>query len=147
MRVPSRIPAGSRERGSASLEMVVLAPALLLVLAVLVLAGRLALAQQAVTAAAADAARTASIARTAPAAATAARAAATASLTGQGLDCTGLDVVVDTAAFAAPLGTPTTVAADVACTLDLDLAIPGLPGSRVISARMSSPLDTWRERP
>lgn len=147
MRLLSRIPAGSRERGSASLEMVVLAPFLLLVLAVLVLAGRLALAQQAVTAAAADAARTASIQRTAPAAATAARAAATASLTGQGLDCTGLDVDVDTAAFAAPLGSPATVAADVACTLDLDLAIPGLPGSRVISARMSSPLDTWRERP
>jgi hypothetical protein len=35
----------------------------------------------------------------------------------------------------------------VSCRLDLsDLAIPGVPGSRVMRATMSSPLDTWRER-
>jgi len=142
----TRRPSGG-ERGSASLEMVILAPALLLVLAVLVFAGRLALAQQAVTAAAADAARTASIQRTPTAATTAARTAATTGLTGQGVSCAALDVAVDAAAFAAPVGTPATVAATVHCTVTLaDLAIPLLPGATVVSATMTSPLDTWRER-
>jgi len=143
---PTRVLSG-RERGSASLEMVILAPALLLVLAVLVFAGRLALAQQAVTAAAADAARTASIQRTPTAAATAARTSATTGLTGQGLSCAVVDVRVDAGAFAAPVGVPASVAATVECTVNLaDLAIPLIPGSTVVSATMTSPLDTWRER-
>ena len=139
--------AAGRERGSASLEMVILAPALLLVLAVLVFAGRLALAQQAVTAAAADAARTASIQRTPTAATTAARASATSGLTAQGLSCAAVDVRVDAGAFAAPVGVPATVSARVECTVNLaDLAIPLISGSTVVSATMTSPIDTWRER-
>lgn len=141
-----RVAAG-RERGSASLEMVILAPALLLVLAVLVFAGRLALAQQAVTAAAADAARTASIARTAPAASSTASAAAAHALTSQGVSCANTQIDVDTAVFAAPVGSPGTVSVRVACTVDLaDLAVPGIPGAKVLSATMTSPLDTHRER-
>ena len=39
------------------------------------------------------------------------------------------------------------VAATVECRLDLaDLSVPGIPGSRLIEATISSPLDTWRER-
>jgi len=142
----TRRPSGG-ERGSASLEMVILAPALLLVLAVLVFAGRLALAQQAVTAAAADAARTASIARTATTASSTASAAAAHTLTSQGVACANTQVDVDTAAFAAPVGSPGTVNVHVACTVNLaDLAVPGIPGAKVLSDTMTSPLDTHRER-
>ena len=138
---------GERERGSASLELVVIAPAFLLLLAVLAFAGRVALAQQAVTAAAADAARAASIERTATAARTTATAAASQVLTAQGLTCSTTQVALDTAGFAAPVGVPATVAATVTCTLDLaDLSAPGIPGSKVIEATMTSPLDTHRER-
>ena len=143
----ARVCAAGRERGSASLELVILAPALLLVLAALVFGGRLALAQQAVTAAAADAARAASIQRTPTAAVAAARTAATAGLAAQGLTCTTITVHVDTAGFAAPVGVPAAVVASVDCALNLaDLSAP-LPGSKRISSTMTSPIDTWRERP
>lgn len=134
------------DRGSTSLELAILAPVLLLVLAALVFAGRLALAQQAVTAAAAAAARTASIERSPAAATTAARSAAVADLTAQNLSCTAVDVAVDAAGFAAPVGVRSSVTATVACTLDLaDLSLP-VPGSKVVTATMTSPIDTWRER-
>src|SRR3546814_8172222 len=51
------------ERGSASLELVILAPALLLILSVIIFAGRVAIAGQSVQQAAEEAARTASLAR------------------------------------------------------------------------------------
>lgn len=138
---------GERERGSASLELVIIAPAFLLLLTVLVFAGRVALAQQAVTAAAADAARAASIERTATTARTTATTAASQVLAAQGLSCSTTQVALDTAGFAAPVGLPATVTATVTCTLALaDLSAPGIPGSKVIEATMTSPLDAHRER-
>ena len=54
---------------------------------------------------------------------------------------------VDISDFAKPVGEPGSVSATVECLLDLaDLSVPGVPGSRVIKATSSSPLDTWRER-
>jgi hypothetical protein len=45
------------------------------------------------------------------------------------------------------VGTPASVTATVTCVVNLsDVAIPGLPGTRTITATMSSPLDTYRER-
>ena len=39
------------------------------------------------------------------------------------------------------------VTATVTCVVNLsDVAVPGLPGTRTITATMSSPLDTYRER-
>jgi hypothetical protein len=56
-------------------------------------------------------------------------------------------VSVDTSDFDVPVGTPGTVQVTVECRLNLaDLAVPGVPGSRIITASVSSPLDTWRER-
>ncbi len=135
------------QRGSTTLELVVWAPGLLLIVALLTVAGRVNGANAAVEQAATDAARTASIARTSSAAQTAARASAQATLGGQGLQCTGTTVTVDTAGFAAPPGQPATVTATVTCPVRLaDLAVPGLPGTRTVTHTVVSSLDTFRER-
>ena len=135
------------ERGSVSLELVVLAPGLLLVIGVLIYGGRLELAKQSVQSAASQAAREASIARTQPEANSTADAAATASLAEQGLNCIASSVSVDTSGFASPAGTPATITAEVTCVVQLsDLAVPGLPGSKTVTATADSPLDTYRER-
>ena len=113
----------------------------------IIFAGRLAIAQQAVEAAAADAARSASIARTQARPERSGESGATATLTNQGLRCAVTAGQVDTSGFAAPVGTPARVTATVTCVVDLsDLALPGVPGSRTITATMSSPIDTYRER-
>lgn len=147
-RVRRRHAAGTHgERGSTTLELVVWAPGLLLIVALLTVAGRVNGANAAVEQAATDAARTASIARTSSAAQTAATASAQATLAGQGLQCTGTIVTVDTAGFAAPPGQPATVTATVTCPVRLaDLAVPGLPGTRTVRHAVVSSLDTFRER-
>lgn len=136
-----------RERGSAAVEAAVGVPAFALFLALIILAGRIATAGQAVEAAAADAARSASIARTQSSAAEAAAAAAARSLATQQLSCSTTRVTVDAAGFTTPVGQPATVTATVSCEVRLaDLAIPGLPGTRTVTATMTSPLDTYRGR-
>ncbi|MBC9733844.1 hypothetical protein [Nocardioides marmotae] len=63
------------------------------------------------------------------------------------IGCSAVDVAVDTSDFNKQPGITGSVNVTVSCRLDLsDLAIPGVPGSRVMRATMSSPLDTWRER-
>ena len=141
-----RVLAG-RQRGSVTLELTILGPALLMVLGMVIAAGRITISGGAVEAAASDAARQASIARDPAAASTQARAAATTTLAQQGLHCAALDVHVDTAGFAAPVGSPAQVSAQVSCTVALaDLAVPGLPGTKTLRAQFASPLDRYRER-
>ena len=135
------------ERGSTTLELVVWAPGLLLIVALLTVAGRVNGANAAVEQAAAQAARTASIARTASAAQSAALAREQATLAGQGLQCTGTTVTVDTSGFTALPGQPATITATVRCPVRLaDLAVPGLPGTRTVTHTAASSLDTFRER-
>ncbi|MBS2938505.1 pilus assembly protein [Nocardioides sp. J2M5] len=135
------------DRGSAAIEAAVGVPAFALFVSLIILGGRTATAHQALESAAADAARTASISRTAASATESARAAAEASLENQGLRCTDVDVNVDTAAFSRSVGVDTTVGVTVTCKFTIaDLGIPGVPGSRVLRATVTSPLDTWRER-
>jgi len=135
------------ERGSASVEAAIGVPAFLLLVGLLVLGGRTAIAQQAVHAAASDAARAASIARTVSTARADASSAAHTSLTNQHLDCATTTVTVDTAAFGTPVGTPGQVSATVTCALRLDdIGMPGIAGTKTITATMSSPLDTYRGR-
>jgi len=139
--------AADRDRGSATLELAILAPALLLLLGLVVLAGRVQVAAGAVEHAAATAARDASLDRTADAARTAAIAAAERELAAQDLRCAPSSIVIDTAGFAAPVGQTATVTATVSCTVTLaDLAIPGLPGSRTLTATATSPIDRYRSR-
>jgi Flp pilus assembly protein TadG len=136
-----------REAGSASLELVIWAPVLLLVAAVIVLAGRAAQATQAVEVAAAEAARAASAAGTQVQATARAKSAANAALSSAGLRCSSTSVTVDTSEWSRPAGTPARVSARIGCRLGLsDLSIPGVPGSKDVSATASSALDVFRVR-
>jgi Flp pilus assembly protein TadG len=133
------------DRGSVTLELAILAPALLLLLGALVFAGRVETSSASVEQAARAAARDASLARTADAARSAALASAQRELAGS--DCASTDVVVDTAGFAAPLGTTAAITVTVTCTVSLaDLAIPGLPGSHALTGQATSPIDRYRTR-
>ena len=136
-----------RDRGSVGVEVVILAPVLLLFVLGVVFAGRYALAQQAVQAAAAEGARAASIARSADAAGGAATGAASASLSNQDVRCASSKVTVDVTAFALRPGIPGEVSATVVCVVDMsDLSFPGIPGDRTLESTMSSPLDSYRSR-
>ena len=135
------------ERGSAAIEAVVGLPAFVLFVGLIIFGGRTATTHSAVESAAADAARTASIARAPSDARHDATTAAQASLANQHIHCLSVDVSVDVSDLAKPAGQPGTVTATVECLLDLaDLSVPGVPGSRIIKATSSSPLDTFRER-
>ena len=135
------------ERGSAAIEAAIGVPAFALFVGLIIFGGRTATTHEALQSAAADAARSASLARDAEVARVEAREAATSSITNQHLGCTRIDVAVDTSDFAKQPGVPGSVAVTVSCRLNLsDLAVPGVPGSKVITSTMSSPIDTWRER-
>ena len=134
------------ERGSAVIEAVIGVPVFMLFVALIIFAGRVAIAHQGVESAAADAARSASIARTQGEAQTAGDTAAASSLANQHLNCTVSTVSVDTSGFASPVGTSATINATVTCHVNLSDLLPGVPGTKAITATMSSPLDTYRER-
>ncbi|MBW8174033.1 pilus assembly protein [Ornithinimicrobium sp. Arc0846-15] len=136
-----------RERGSVTVEAVLLAPAVLVLVFLVIFGGRWAIAQQAVEAAASEAARAASIARSPGEANGSASAMAGTSLSEQNVRCSSQSVGVDTSGFGAPVGTAAQVSVTVTCVVDMsDLAAPGIPGARTLTATMSSPLDTYRGR-
>jgi Flp pilus assembly protein TadG len=136
------------DAGNAALELVILAPIVLLLISFVVAAGRISVAQGAVQAAARDAARQASISRTPAAAQAAGQLSAEAELGQEGLDCAPAAAVsVDVAGFDTPVGQPATVTATVTCTVPLsDLLLPGTPGSKHLTAAFTSPLDPFRGR-
>lgn len=135
------------EHGSAAVEAAVGVPAFVLFVGLIIFGGRTATTHSAVESAAAEAARTASIARTASEAKQVAKSAAQASLANQDIHCLSVTVSVDVSDFAKIVGQTGSVTATVECLLDLgDLSVPGVPGSRLIKATSTSPLDTWRER-
>lgn len=136
-----------RDVGSASLELVIWAPVLLLVAAVIVLAGRIAQATQAVEVAAAEAARAASASGTHAQATARAKSAATAALSSAGLRCSTTSVAIDASEWSRPAGSPARVFARIGCRVGLsDLSIPGVPGAKDVSATASSALDVYRVR-
>lgn len=135
------------DRGSATIELAVLAPALLALLGLVILAGRISVAGSAVEQAAASAARAASIARDARAAQSAAERTARDSLRDQGVTCQPLTISVDARGFAVAIGSPSSVTVIVRCAVPLaDISVPGLPGQRVVTAAMTSPIDRFRGR-
>lgn len=140
-RTAERRPDGD-ERGLATMEMVLLMPLALGVLAFLVLAGRISTVSGDVAAASRDAARSASLATAYPAAVEAAEETARGSLARQEVTCAELTVT---------LGDPSTfhaggeVEVRVACTVLLgDVALPGLPGRRVVERTSVEVIDRWR---
>lgn len=129
------------ERGSLTVELVLLTPLLLAFLLLVVGLGRLAETRGLVNGAARDAARAASLTRTPEAAAVAAQHAATVDLAGAGLHCTSLRVSTDTSRFQ-PGGQ---VRVTIACTADLqNLTGIGLPTSKTLRASSAAPLEIYR---
>jgi Flp pilus assembly protein TadG len=139
--------ARAAERGSVSVELALLAPALLLLLSFAVFAGRTQIAEGAVQEAARSAAREASLARDPATAAALAGAQAERTLAAQNLRCQRTTVDIDTAGFQAPLGQPGDVTVSITCVVGMaDLLAPGLPGSVTVEASFISPVDAYRER-
>jgi Flp pilus assembly protein TadG len=135
------------DAGSYAVETAVLAPVMFAVLALMIAVGRIGVAGSSVDSAAREAARAASLDLTPAAARTDAATAARESLAGDGTACTQVDVTVDTAGFAAPLGQTGTVTATVSCTARLsDIGLPGLPGAKTLTSTFSSPIDAFRPR-
>jgi Flp pilus assembly protein TadG len=129
------------DRGSASVELVLVTPVLLVLLLLVVALGRLADARAQVDGAARDAARAASIARGPDSARSQAEAAAGARLVEGGVTCRGLDVEVDLGRFRAG----GTVSATVTCDVDFgDLTLLGVPGSRAVAATSAEVVDVYR---
>ena len=134
----------ARDRGSASLELVVIAPALLALAALIVASGRVALAGQSVETAAAQAARDATLTRTVTAGKAAATDTAARVLAAQGLHCSATDVDVDADDLRLPIGRPGAVQVQIACTVRLsDVGLPGVPGTKTLHASATVPTDPW----
>jgi Flp pilus assembly protein TadG len=132
------------QRGTAAIELVLLAPVLLLILAFVVGLGRMAHARQQIESVAADSARAASLDRNGPGSVrVAAENGARQSLGEAGLSCTHLTVQVDLSRDQ-PGGS---VAATVSCRAELsDVALAGFPGSKVFTARAVVPIERYRQR-
>jgi len=138
---------GPAERGSASLELAVLVPALVVVLGLLVGGGRLWFARTTVAEAAQSAARSASLARSADRARAEGRSAGEQSLSTAGLVCLHQDTAVDARAFGVPVGTPASITATITCVVPFsDLLLPGMPGTLRLTEVGTSALDTYRTR-
>lgn len=136
------------DRGASTLEAAILAPVLLMLIAVAVISMRIEVAAQAVESAAHDAARAASISRTQSEADTVARNAANNALSQQDLTCNrGPTVVPDTSQFQRPIGETAVVTVTVTCVVPLnDVGLPGLPGTKTLTATFTSYLDQFRGR-
>ena len=139
--VPKHRPASPspRDCGSASVELVLIAPAMVLLLLCAVALGRLVSASLDVDSAAQQAARAASLLRLPGQAQHVADQTARTALQETGRACQAFDVTTDTSHFTA--GGEVTVA--VACTTELsDLGLP-LPGSHVSRSTASVPVDSY----
>ncbi|MBN1173642.1 MAG: pilus assembly protein [Micromonosporaceae bacterium] len=133
--------AATGDAGSATVELTLITPLLVMVLLLVVLCGRLVAAQIDVDAAASSGARSGSIARTEAAARTNAERTARDILAARGIACRDATVTVDTGG----LRPASAVTVTVACVVPLaDLLLLGVPGSRTVSATATSPIDQWR---
>jgi Flp pilus assembly protein TadG len=116
-------------------------PVAIAVLGFLVLAGRLAGVNSDLASAARDAARAASLADTPEGAQQQATEAAQATLADQKVTCGRLNVAVD----ASRLQPGGEVSVTLTCTVSLaDIAIPGVPGERTVSATSVEVIDRLR---
>jgi Flp pilus assembly protein TadG len=132
-----------RERGTMSLEMVIVTPLFVAFFMLLAGVGRIVDAQSQVDSAARDAVRAASIARSEDGAKDLAQTNATESLQGVGWCRGGPQVVVDTTDW----GPGGQVRVDVTCVVDLgDLTFIRLPGSKTMTAHATAPIDRYTYR-
>ncbi|GAB3624713.1 pilus assembly protein [Mariniluteicoccus endophyticus] len=135
------------ERGAASIEAVLLVPALVMVVACLVGGARVWHARAAVSDAAYAAARAASLERAPGAAVAAAQATARRTVGDRQVACVAPRTSVDAGGFSAPVGQPARVRVTVACEVPMaDLFGLPLPGTLDARADATSALDTYRGR-
>ncbi len=129
------------ERGSATVELVILTPVLILFLLLYLGFGRITRAQQLVDDAAAQAARAATLDYLAPGRAqAAAEHAATQALAAGGLACVGDQITVDTGDDR-PGGS---ITVHLSCRADLSNAVAaGLPGALTLTASATSSIDVY----
>ncbi|WP_346045560.1 TadE family protein [Actinomadura chokoriensis] len=131
------------DRGSMSLEMVIVTPIFIAFLLFLAGAGRMVDAKSQVDGAARDAARAASIARGAGSAQSLAAETAAAGMRGTDW-CSGGPVVQTDVSHWGPGGR---VGVTVTCDVDLgDLAFIGLPGTKRLQGHAIAPVDTYTNR-
>jgi Flp pilus assembly protein TadG len=141
--IPAALRRPDGERGSATTELVLILPVMLLMLLFLVLCYRVSDAKLRIADVAHQAARAASIARTPGQAVTDARATARTALADAGVTC--LDLTVDT--DPAGLAPGALVRVTVSCTVGLDdLALLGTPGSATLHSTSTSPVDEFGDQ-
>ncbi len=131
-------PSSGSDRGSGTVELVLVMPVLLLMLLFLVLCYRISDAKLRIADVAHQAARAASIARTPTEARADALAVAQTGLADAGVTCGDLTVDTDPAGLAPGA----LVRVRVACTVELhDLALLAMPGAAILHASATSPVD------
>lgn len=129
------------ERGTAAIELTLMAPVLMVILLFVVGLGRMAHARQQIESVAADSARAASLERNTSKSEAAAKTAAEQSLGDAGVSCTNLNVEVDLSSYQ-PGGRVTVT---VSCQTKLsDVTMAGFPGSRTFTATSSVPIENFR---
>lgn len=136
------------DRGSVSLELVILIPFLITVIGLLFFAARNAQAGNSVTDIADASARTASLERTPQQAKVSAEKEAHIALNNASLECESMSVSVNVEGFTTTLGASGSVESTVSCSVKLaDLTgISALPGSHTLTRTGLSPIDPWRQR-
>ncbi|MFG2002507.1 TadE/TadG family type IV pilus assembly protein [Spirillospora sp. NPDC048911] len=132
-----------RDRGSMSLEMVLVTPLFVAFLLLLAGAGRMVDAKSQIDGAARDAVRAASVARSAGAAEGLAQETAASNLQNNKWCAGGPTVTTDTGDW----GPGGRVSVTVVCDVDLgDLSFIGFPGSKQLSGTSVAPIDTYTYR-
>ena len=137
-----RPPVPGADRGSSTVELVILTPVVIVLLLFLVGLGRYSYSKQLVQQAALAAARAASLAASPGDATNQAATAGQASLGSAGLACQSFDLVTDATNFTAG-GTITII---LTCTVDnSDAVLAGLPGTSTLTAASTVPLESYRQ--
>ncbi|MFF1714653.1 hypothetical protein [Streptomyces sp. NPDC058268] len=138
---------GGGERGSYTLEALVCLTVLVPILGIIAAFGLAGLGDSTAANAAAAAARTASASDDPDTAQARGRQAALKSLGQAQRTCARSDIVVDTSGFPSQPGQPGTITVRVDCTIPLaELAVPGLPGTKTLTATRHSPVDRYVAR-
>lgn len=129
------------DRGSLTVELVLLTPALFLIVLTIVTFGRISQARQQVAEAASAGAEAAAVSSTASGAVTGAQLDADAALGAHAHTCRQPRIETDTGHFYPGGFVTVTVTCRVALS---DLAVPGLPGATDISTSSTAPIDPYR---
>ncbi|MEZ5219627.1 MAG: pilus assembly protein [Ilumatobacteraceae bacterium] len=132
-------PRPSRDEGSASVELVLLAPFLVMLLLFTIYAGRVTQAGARVRHAADQAARAASLSSSTNAASAATEMAA-AELSGGGIVCESMSTAMSSSSF----GRTRTVTVTVTCSVSREGLAPLLPGSTTLRASSTEVIDRYR---